>query len=101
MDRHRFNADVRPYLTEIPIGEQGIAYDRLELDDWVDDYKTRNGRRPKASYLEDDECLNETTCQGSVSRATSGISRSAASTPQAGGSGKARARLAEVRQKKS
>ena len=39
MDRNRFNAEVRPYLTEIPIGKQGIGFDRLELDAWVDDYK--------------------------------------------------------------
>ncbi len=32
LDRNRFNADVRPNLTEIPIGRQGIAFDRLELD---------------------------------------------------------------------
>jgi hypothetical protein len=44
MDRNRFNAEVRPYLTRIPIGRQGIAFDRLELDAWVDDYKYRNGR---------------------------------------------------------
>ena len=44
MDRNRFNAEVRPYLTEIPIGKQGIGFDRLELDAWVDDYMSRNGR---------------------------------------------------------
>jgi len=44
MDRGRFNAEVRPYLTEFPIGKQGIGFDRLELDAWVDDYVTRNGR---------------------------------------------------------
>ncbi len=44
MDRNRFNAEVRPFLTEIPIGDQGIAFDRLELDAWVDDYVTSNGR---------------------------------------------------------
>ena len=44
MDRNRFNAEVRPHLTEIPIGKQGIGFDRLELDAWVDDYKARNGR---------------------------------------------------------
>ena len=26
MDRNRFNAEARPYLTEIPIGRQGIAF---------------------------------------------------------------------------
>ena len=44
MDRNRFNAEVRPHLTEIPIGKQGIGFDRLELDAWVDDYVNRNGR---------------------------------------------------------
>ena len=44
MDRNRFNAEVRPELTEIPIGEQGVAFDRLDLDAWVDEYKSRNGR---------------------------------------------------------
>ena len=44
MDRGRFNREVRPYLTEIPIGKQGIGFDRLELDAWVDDYIARNGR---------------------------------------------------------
>jgi predicted DNA-binding transcriptional regulator AlpA len=44
MDRNRFNSEVRPHLTEIPVGKQGIGFDRLELDAWVDDHKTRNGR---------------------------------------------------------
>jgi hypothetical protein len=44
MDRARFNAEVRPYLTEIPIGKQGIGFDRLDLDAWADEYKARNGR---------------------------------------------------------
>jgi hypothetical protein len=29
---------------ELPIGKQGIGFDRLELDAWVEDYKARNGR---------------------------------------------------------
>jgi hypothetical protein len=44
MDRNRFNADVRPFLTEVPIGTQGIGFDRLELDAWFEDYKSCNGR---------------------------------------------------------
>ncbi|MGH8196365.1 MAG: hypothetical protein ACREQ8_18515 [Woeseiaceae bacterium] len=44
MDRNRFNAEVRPYVTNIPIGRQGIAFDRPELDAWADQYKSRNGR---------------------------------------------------------
>ncbi len=44
MDRNRFNVEVRIFLTVIPIGKQGIAFDRLDLDAWADDYIQRNGR---------------------------------------------------------
>lgn len=44
MDRNRFVREVRPFLTEIRMGTQGIAFDRLDLDAWADDYKHRNGR---------------------------------------------------------
>ena len=44
MDRNRFNAEVRPHITEVPIGKQGVGFDRLELDAWFEDYKSRNGR---------------------------------------------------------
>jgi hypothetical protein len=44
MDKNRFNTEVRPSLTEIKIGTQGIAFDRLELDAWFDDYKNRVGK---------------------------------------------------------
>jgi hypothetical protein len=47
MDKNRFNAEVRPYLTEIPIGKQGRAFDKLDLDEWAGQYKTRNGRPGK------------------------------------------------------
>ena len=53
MDRNRFNGEVRPLLTRIPIGQQGIAFDRLELDAWVEDYISRNGRPAKRSELWD------------------------------------------------
>jgi hypothetical protein len=43
MDKNRFNREVRPLLAMIPIGTQGIAFDRLDLDSWADDYKSRNG----------------------------------------------------------
>jgi len=44
MDRHRFNKDVRPNLIEVPMGIQGVAFDRLDLDAWVDDYIHGSGR---------------------------------------------------------
>jgi hypothetical protein len=48
MDPNRFNAEVRPVLLEIPIGKQGVAFDRLDLDAWVDQCKDPNGRPGKA-----------------------------------------------------
>ena len=44
MDINRFNDEVRPQLTEIPMGKQGIAFDRLELEDWAEQYISRCGR---------------------------------------------------------
>ncbi len=44
MNRNRFNSDVRPFLSEVRIGRQGVAFDRLELDAWWEQYKSRNGR---------------------------------------------------------
>jgi predicted DNA-binding transcriptional regulator AlpA len=99
MDRNRFNAEVRPYLTSIPIGQQGLAFDRLELDAWVEDYISRNGRRPKAPKLEDDTCQNVTECRGSAKKAGSGKLKSAADMHQEDGSEKARAYLLALRQR--
>ncbi len=101
MDRNRFNREVRPHLTNIPIGRQGIAFDRLELDAWVEDYVSRNGRRPKAPKLEDDTCQNVTECRGSAKRAGSGTLKSAADMHTEDGSEKARAHLLAIRQSKS
>lgn len=56
MDRNKFNAEVRPALTEVWLGPQSVAFDRLELDAWIDDYIVRNGRRLRASKPEDDIC---------------------------------------------
>jgi len=47
MDKNRFNVEVRPYLVEIPVGSQGVAFDRLDLDAWVDHYKKMHGRQAK------------------------------------------------------
>ena len=44
MDRNRFNKEVRPFIKEIPIGTQGIAFDRVDLDAWADYYKESKGR---------------------------------------------------------
>ncbi|MDP3308608.1 replication initiation factor domain-containing protein [Methylotenera sp.] len=44
MDKNRFNDEVRPYVTEVPMGSHGVAFDRLDLDAWWEDYKFRTGR---------------------------------------------------------
>ena len=44
MDRNRFDNDVRPTVTEIPIGARGIGFDRLELDGWMEAYISACGR---------------------------------------------------------
>jgi len=74
IDRNRFNSEVRPYVTEIPIGKQGVGFDRLELDAWVDEYVARNGRpaRQKGAKRWDAK-----KCQASSSEAESGTSTSA------------------------
>ena len=101
MDRNRFNREVRPHLTRIPIGQQGIAFDRLELDAWVEDYISRNGRRPKAPKLEDDTCQNVTECRGSAKKVDFGTLKSAVDMHKEGGSEKAQAHLLALTQKKS
>jgi len=73
MDRNRFNAEVRPLLTMIPIGEQGIAFDRLDLDAWADQYKSRNGRPASKSLGENIWDVKE--AQGSGIVQVSGTSK--------------------------
>ena len=74
MDRNRFNAEVRPNLTEIPIGKQGIGFDRLELDAWVDEYVARNGRPARAKGV---TSWDAKECQASPSEEALGTSTNA------------------------
>ena len=71
MDRHRFNETVRPILIEIPIGSQGVAFDRLDLDAWVDDYKQCSGR-PAAIKQRSLDKWDENEHQGFKSAENSG-----------------------------
>ena len=43
MNKNRFNEEVRPRVTIIPIGKQGIGFDRGDLDAWLKDYKDCHG----------------------------------------------------------
>ena len=71
MDRNRFSSEVRPYLTELPIGKQGIAFDRLDLDAWVEDYKSCNGR---PSLITGDKTWDNKKYPASKKEAKPGIS---------------------------
>lgn len=73
MDRHRFNNDVRPNLVEVPMGSQGIAFDRLDLDAWVDDYIQCSGR-PAVTRQRSLEQWDEKNRQVSLKEATTGTS---------------------------
>jgi hypothetical protein len=76
MDRNRFNAEARPFLTTIPIGKQGIGFDRHELDAWVDDYVARNGRPAQQKGV---PTWDANEYQASSCETVSGISTSASS----------------------
>lgn len=74
MDRNRFNEEVRPYLTEVPIGDRGIGFDRLDLDEWFDEYKRINGRQ--ANEKGGKEAWRRRKSPGSSSAGVSGTSKS-------------------------
>jgi hypothetical protein len=76
MDRNRFNLEVRPSLTVIPIGKQGIGFDRLELDAWVDEYVARNGRPAKQKGVQPWDAKE---CRGSSCERASGTSTNTSS----------------------
>jgi len=72
MDKNKFNALVRPFVPEFSYGNQSVAFDRLDLDAWVDDYKRRNGRRGKQKG--EKPPWREKTYQDSSNAARSGTS---------------------------
>jgi predicted DNA-binding transcriptional regulator AlpA len=47
MDRSVFDVEVRPYIAEVPIGRQGVGFDRLDLDAWWEQHKASRGRPAK------------------------------------------------------
>ena len=44
MNINRFNQEVRPTIPEFRIGDRGIAFDRLDLDAWFENYKSCSER---------------------------------------------------------
>ena len=70
MNKNYFNASVRPCLTEIPIGDKGVGFDRLELDEWVAYTKSSSGRPPQRRQIWDAE--ENPPCQDLPKEMTSG-----------------------------
>ena len=77
MDRNRFNQEVRPHIRSVQIGSQGIAFDRLDLDRWVDDYMRRNGR--PASPSEGESLWDVSKAQGFATETGFGTSKNKSS----------------------
>jgi hypothetical protein len=73
MDKNRFNAEVRPLLTELKIGTQGVAFDRLELDAWVDDLISRTGKKT-STHKQEKKLWDAKKSPVSSKGASSGIS---------------------------
>src|SRR5690349_18683485 len=72
MDKNRFNREVRPSVLALRIGVQGIAFDRVDLDAWADDYKSRNGCHAARSHRS--KLWEPRKCQASPSVVGSGTS---------------------------
>src|ERR1700733_5890213 len=71
MDKNLFNRAVRPCLTQIPIGDRGIAFDRLELDRWADQYCSCNGRparKMEGQLCHEEECQDSRNASGPMVR---------------------------------
>jgi predicted DNA-binding transcriptional regulator AlpA len=82
MCRDEFNKTVRPNVREFPIGKQGVAFDRHELDEWADAYITakaiekaanQDNNRPR-SERQGDTRWREKQSPGSTRKAVSGRS---------------------------
>ena len=51
MNKNNFNRLVRPWVCAIPLGKRAIAFDRLELDAWTEEYCRRNGQAEKRGRI--------------------------------------------------
>jgi hypothetical protein len=57
MNKNVFNKLVRPCVRVVALGKRGIAFDRLELDAWAEEYCRCNGR--PAPKKEGQQCRSE------------------------------------------
>nr|WP_315401764.1 hypothetical protein [uncultured Duganella sp.] len=88
VDRNKFNAEIRPTLIEIPLGKRSLAFDRLDLDAWADEYKRRNGRSSRKNRklsCEQEQMVSKSPrmAKGPSTSSTKGKGFSPASAPSA------------------
>lgn len=50
MGRELFSDQIRPFVSVIEMGKQGLGFDRLELDAALDEYISRRGRAPAQKW---------------------------------------------------
>ena len=74
IDKNKFNKIVKPSLVSVRLGEHSIAYDRLDLDCWWEDYKHRYGRSNAEQSEGDFQIWPKESSQGSSSVKASGMS---------------------------
>lgn len=74
MCRDVFNRVVRPHVSEFPIGQQGVGFDRIELDKWADAYIAENSIK-KFQRLEAPPPLIDTLQSGRKKRAPAMIGK--------------------------
>ena len=73
MNKNHFNKEIRPYLTEIPIGKQGKGFDRLEIDSFITRYISSNGV-PGQPFKEGDQLWDSQERLDLSNKAKSGTS---------------------------
>jgi len=75
MNKNYFNEEVRPSLTELRFGTQGIAFDRNELDAWADDLVSRSAKtNPTATQFKTEKKPCQKNSQASSKGASYGTS---------------------------
>lgn len=66
MCNEEFRRTVRPFVSEFPIGVQGVGFDRLELDAWADEYIAQHSVKKTAptnrSFSRLDRTIASTSC---------------------------------------
>lgn len=68
MDRNRFDLEVRPHLTEVPIGDRGIGFDREEIDLWINEYIAMRGRPGRVRRAQSADAQTRTSTTSDPSR---------------------------------